>query len=189
MADERPCSATRGPKNALETIHGLIAEMMDLDVTEIREVVVPMMAVLQVGTTTSSDKYTIPGDHMLLIHEIRGHLLMKSMTSETVAITGIGNPSFLDRVAMKAMNCKVGLVQNESKLDILGDTNENTLGMLVGLPGSRPLKFDKVPQKVLRGNTLLMTCELVDTTASIVGGATEYGLAIIGTLVKVRERT
>ena len=188
MADERPCSTTRGPKNNMEFVHGLIAEMMDLDITEVREVVVPMMAVLQVGTTSGSDKYVVPGDHMLLIHEVRGHLILKALTSETASITGIGNPGYLDRIAMKAMNCKVGLSNNEAKLDILGDSNKNTLGHLIGLPGSRPVRFDKVPQKVLRGATLLATVELVDTTASVVGGATEYGLTIVGTLVKVRER-
>ena len=186
MGDEKPCLVARPPNNNLERVHGLIHEYLDVDVRDLRSVVIPLIGPMLVGTATDTDEYIVPAESMLLIHAIHGHLLMRAPTGESAAIPGIGNPRYLARVALTAANCKIALTNNENKLQIFEGSNDLTLLTLIGAGGSRPLHFE-VPHKVIRGQKILMTTSLVDTTASIIGGSTEYGVVIHGTLVKTME--
>lgn len=156
-----------------------------LTVEDYQPVTVILSAALLVGTTSGSDTYQVPNPYTLLVKRVRGHIGFNNYTGETLSITGIGNPGFLDRLAMKAANCAVEFKNTSKKYDIF-DNNDNTkmrVSDLISQIGGEAVEFNP-PLVVLTAQVLEADMTLNDTNATVVGASTDYGIIVEGVLVR-----
>jgi hypothetical protein len=149
-----------------------------------------------------TDIFRIPGDYNFLIGEVRAHIAMNSLSNEdTVGATG---PNALvgvrNRTVVKALNAKVSLVNADrndlrfTELDIQNSSANGAvlsplcLGTLMPEAGGSPVKLINkgyiMPLVVPGNERLRMTVTLRDGNAAV--GETEYGLTLIGALVRSR---
>jgi hypothetical protein len=149
-----------------------------------------------------TDVYRIPGDYGFLVGEVRAHIAMNALASEdTVGATG---PNALvgvrNRTVVKALNAKVSLVNADrndlrfTELDVNNSSANGTilsplcLASLMPEAGGSPVKLIQnsyVMPLIVPGNERLrLTVTLRDGNAAV--GETEYGLTLIGALVRSR---
>jgi hypothetical protein len=149
-----------------------------------------------------TDIFRIPGDYNFLVGEVRAHVAMNNISTEdTVGATG---PNALvgvrNRTIVKALNAKATLVnadRNDLRFTELDIQNSSTngallspicLGMLMPEAGGSPIQLIRkgyVMPLIVPGNERLrLTVTLRDGNAAV--GATEYGLTLIGALVRSR---
>jgi hypothetical protein len=149
-----------------------------------------------------TDVYRIPGDYGFLVGEVRAHIAMNALASEdTVGATG---PNALvgvrNRTVVKALNAKVTLVNADrndlrfTELDVNNSSANGTilsplcLASLMPEAGGSPVKLIQnsyVMPLIVPGNERLrLTVTLRDGNAAV--GETEYGLTLIGALVRSR---
>lgn len=148
------------------------------------------------------DTYRIPGDYNFLVTEIHAHLAMTTLAEEnTVGASGLtAMGTVKDRTITKALNAFVSLV-NADRNDLTfveGDIYSSSAGgsiysrlclaSLLPLAGGAPIKLvDQnyvAPLIVPANERLRMGLTLTDAGAAL--GQTEYGLALIGALVRMR---
>ena len=139
-------------------------------------------------TTTTSDTrvFRNRATHSMLILSIRGHLAFNAITSETLAITGIGNPFILDRAMMKAMNCRLQLSNQDRQIPLFEGGQDLALSTILPEVGGAPIYYDP-PHIVLPGQTVLLSSALQDTTGAIVGASTDYGVNLDVVFVRVYD--
>lgn len=131
-------------------------------------------------------KFSVPDTHNLLIWGIRGHVEFNAPTSESAALSVFGNADIRDRIALKAMNARLSL-QNETNSEALFMNKEMPLSSLLEVAGGKPLDF-ALPMIVPGNNVLAMAVSFLDqSTASIIGGSTDYGLIFEATLLRRRD--
>lgn len=140
-------------------------------------VVVPLIVTLPTSGgayTATYDTFVSKSDHILLVREIRAIVALRAPTTETLTIANIGNIGIQDRVALKAGNARVTLKIPDQTFDLTEDA--------VSLPLSAlPIVFPEGRELVLTPNQKVrMTVALTDTTASIYGGSTDYGIVLVG---------
>jgi len=149
-----------------------------------------------------TDIYRIPGDYNFLIGEVRAHIAMNNLASEdTVGATG---PNALvgvrNRTVVKALNAKVTLVNADrndlrfTELDIQNSSSNGSvisplcLAMLMPEAGGSPIRMIQrgyVMPLIVPGNERLrLTVQVRDGNAAV--GETEYGLTLLGALVRAR---
>lgn len=146
--------------------------------------VFPTLAVSLTTTTTSDvNEYKLPNTHHLLITKIQGHLAFNNPDGETLSITGLGNPSLRDRIALKAMNCRMKLINTARTGEQIFPNNDLALSTLIEAAGGGPIELP-TPHFIHAGDTLEMTAALQDTAAAIVGGSTQYGVVVHGLLIR-----
>jgi len=151
----------------------------------------------------ATDTFRIPGDYNFLASEIHSHVVMNTLSQENadgtatglIAQTGVKN-----RTAVKALNAFATLV-NADRNDLtfvetnIANSSSNAvvqsplcLATLMPLCGGAPIKLvDQnyvAPMIVPANERLRLTVSLRDAAAGI--GQTEYGLALIGALVRMR---
>lgn len=151
----------------------------------------------------TTDTYRIPGDYNFLATEIHAHLAMNTISQENNAGTATGLISLAgikNRTAVKALNAFVTLV-NADRNDLtfvetnIANSSANgtvqsplCLASLLPICGGAPIKLvDQnyvAPLIVPANERLRLTVTLRDAAAGI--GQTEYGLALIGALVRMR---
>lgn len=153
-----------------------------LTVNEYQPVIVVLRTPLNTTTTSNSDTYRVPNPYNLLVQRVRGMFGFRALTSETLTITGVGNPDIIERVMMHASNCRVELKNDDKDYDVI-DNQQLVLAPILPELGGAPVEFDP-PLNVLTGQTLKMTVSLNDTTTAVVGGNSEYGLVLEGVLVR-----
>lgn len=150
------------------------------------------------------DTYRIPGDYNFLVTEIHAHLAMTTLSEENTtgaATTGlVAKGTVKDRTIAKALNAFVSLV-NADRNDLTfveGDIYNSSSGgsvysrlclaSLMPLCGGAPIKLvDQnyvAPLIVPANERLRMGLTVTDAGAAL--GQTEYGLALIGALVRMR---
>lgn len=180
------CEPTRPPQNQAEALHAYLKELRDLGPEDYREIAVPLLAALTTSTVTGSDKFRAPSTHNFAITEIRGHILLRDLSTESQAVSAVGNPSFPDRVAIKASNCRLALQNTDRTQKIFETSAQLSIGTFVEFAGGRPMVFDR-PQILPAGENVQVDFTLVDTASDVVGGTTEYGIILIGALVRVKN--
>jgi len=184
-----------------QSIRGRVWELTQLSPEDYRGVVVNLFATLGTGATTGSDSYRVPSTHEFAIKQIVGHMAMVDVFNEVRDVGPAAGPtlgisdqsgataalSFLNRVAAKAMNCAVDL-QNQDRTQKLIDNHSMSLATVLTLIGGRPIDWSEAPHIVPAGETLLLNVALIQTTgvdvAKIIGGNTQYGLTLIGDLIR-----
>lgn len=151
-----------------------------------RAIVPVLRKPLSSTTTSDSDTWRCPSTHNAIFFRMRGHLAFNAFTSEQTSIPGIGNPTVLDRLAIKSMNCNVKLYNTDRSNENVIDNQQMRLADILPTIGGDPVTMDP-PLIVLNGQTLQMDVSLNDTTTSVVGGATEYGIVLEGLLIRIRD--
>ena len=150
---------------------------------------VPLLVTHTTSTATGTlyDNFRVPVDYAFFVEDIRGTLRMDSMTGETLAVTGIGNPNLVERCLMKAMNARISLSDEDDTFPLIATTdNASTLALSDVLiqVGGDPI-VNVIPDLVPPGHRVRMGVTRFDTTAAIGGAATKYGLVLTGTFVRV----
>lgn len=178
---------SRPPMNVTERIHALMEEIRQLSPEDYRLIEVPLMVALSTSATSGTDTFRALTTHHFVIKELRGHILIRDVTSETVAVSNYGNPSYRDRIAIKANNCRVTLQNTDRSQKVFESSNNLNLGSFMRVSGGAPIVVDP-PHILPAGETLEATFTLVDTTSAVVGGTSkvEYGLILVGHYVRAR---
>jgi len=161
---------------------GLMADAADLDPEKYRPVAIPLFKSLSTTTTSSSDKYTCPDVQRFVIRWIRHHLQIADLSAESQAVSAIGNPSYVDRLAMKMGNCRIN-IQNTSRTQRLIDGDN---GLVLDSIRQRPIDWRDAPYILMPGETVKVDMALIDTASDVVGGATEYGVVLEGFLLRLQ---
>jgi hypothetical protein len=200
---------TPAPANFQQKIRSELTEALQLGYADIIPSILHLRVTLS-GTggdpattlpTPASDIYRVSGDYNFLIGEIRAHLALNSISTETTAGVGMMNvESVKDRMIAKALNAKVSLfnadrndlrfVENNIQNSSVGGPliSDLCLASIMPLAGGSSIKLIQkgyiMPLVVPGNERLQMKVTLSDAGAST--GATEYGLTLIGALVRMR---
>lgn len=197
------CEPVKAPggAGAAQMIRSRVYELTQLSPEDYRGVVVPIYATLGTAAFTGSDTYRVPTTHEFAIKQIVGHIALVGVNDETrdppgtgaVATLGIADQSgataalsLMNRIAMKAMNCTVDL-RNSDREQKLFDNHSLSLATIVTLIGGRPIDWSETPHIVPAGETLALNVGLIQQTAALVGGNTQYGVVLIGDLIRVAK--
>jgi hypothetical protein len=202
---------TPAPYNFQQKIRSELTEGLQLSYYDIIPSVLHMRTTLNaqgVGPrplytgNAGTDIFRIPGDYNFLIGEVRAHVAMNNLSAEdTVGATG---PNALvgvrNRTIVKALNAKATLVNADrndlrfTELDVQSSSAGGTisspicLAMLMPDAGGSPIRLIQrgyVAPLIVPGNERLrLTVILRDGNAAV--GETEYGLTLIGALVRSR---
>jgi hypothetical protein len=202
---------TPAPYNFQQKIRSELTEGLSLSYYDIIPSVLHLRATLTPGSgaarpnftgNTGSDIFRVPGDYNFLVGEVRAHIAMNALSSEDTvgavgpnALVGVRN-----RTIVKALNAKATLVNADrndlrfTELDIQNSSSNGSvvsplcLGSLLPAAGGAPIKLIRngyVAPLIVPGNERLrMNVILRDGNAA--AGETEYGLTLIGALVRSR---
>lgn len=138
---------------------------------DVKWVVVPIT--VTVGGSNQDDQdsdWNGPANFYSLILGIEAHVGMNDVSTESVAISGLGNPSVDERMLAKAQNYKVSFENTDRSGGMKIFDGPIRLSSL--LPG----KWLPVPVIVPKAETLKVTIDTVDEAADITGGSTDIGL-------------
>lgn len=178
------------PKYTQEKIRSLVEEAKKLTMSNLRDDVVTLRALLSSTTLTGQDTFQVPSGRVFLIREIRAHLALQTPGTEVLGVGGMQSSfMFQDRVAAKALQARVQLVnQDRSDLKVIesdiGTNNTLCLASLLPVCGGAPIYFgEEFPLIVPPIETLRLDVTLTDATTA--GLATEYGLTLIGSMVAI----
>lgn len=201
---------TPAPANFQQKIRSELTEALQLGYGDIIPSVLHLRATMS-GTggppavtlpAPGSDIYRVSGDYNFLIGEIRAHLALNSVSTESVAgMTGMMTDSAISgRMIAKALNAKVSLFNaDRNDLRFVENNIQNSfvsgplisnlcLASLMPMAGGSSIKLiDKgyiMPLIVPANERLQMQVTLTNAAAST--GATEYGLTLLGALVRMR---
>lgn len=194
------CEPVGAPTKGYQSIRSRIYEIAkDLSPEDYRAVAVTLKALLGTGTTSGSDTYRVPATHEFVIEEIRGHLALTQFDSEVLgmnhasdATKGIGTSdvngtlALRDRLLMKAMNCRLDL-KNSDREQKLFDNQSLSLATILAFVGSPPTDLSEEPHIVPAGETLILNATLINVDAKMLGGLTEYGVTLVGKLIRVAK--
>jgi hypothetical protein len=204
---------TPAPINFQQKIRSELAEALRLTYADIFPTVlhlrVTLGGVLNPGPTVTlpapgNDIFRVPGDYALLVSEVRGHIALNELGSESTTAptnTGLLNIAGVrNRVVAKALNARMALVNADRdnlkfiETDIansanpLGTSASLCLADLLPVAGGSPIRFieegDVMPLIVPGNERVKLTVGLNDANASL--GQTEYGLTLMGAFVRSR---
>ena len=202
---------TPAPYNFQQKIRSELTEGLGLSYYDIIPSVLHMRATLNAlggparpafTPNSGTDIFRIPGDYNFLVGEVHAHVAMNNISNEdTVGATG---PNALvgvrNRTVVKALNAKVLLVNADRnnlrfvETDIQNSSSNGALlsplclATLMPEAGGSPARLIQkgyiMPLIVPGNERLLLTVILRDGNAAV--GETEYGLTLIGALVRSR---
>lgn len=194
LAGCQPISPPMAGEEAKQPIRATMYELTKLNPEEYRGAIIPLFARLAATDTSGSQTFRAPATHNLAIKKIYGHIALNALASETLDLSAVmvGNftnsPMLSERVLMKAMNARITLKNSDRSQNIIdGGFGSQTLVSLLPMFGGQVADFEKAPHILPAGETLEMAVSLVQSTASILGGATEYGVVLIGDYVRVKS--
>jgi len=162
-----------------------VREVMQYDNTQMRRVEITLKVELD-SVASASDTFKVPGDKKLVIFGIRGQLATQALNDDNATLGGVASVNTVrDIVAAKAMNCRVQLFDNDSKLKMFEDDGDDKLSLssLMEIAGGAPIDWRDWPHVVPSDHTIKMIAELVDNATNLAGGDTEYGVVISALLV------
>lgn len=157
-----------------------------LSVDDYRWATYPMRAALLTGTTTGSVTQRIPNTHIALVYSIHAFVRITDLSAESLAISAVGNPTFKERLALKANNCKFDfkIADGDVAKFVEGASAlQENLGSLHPAAGGEPYRYNP-PMIVDGGKTLQLDLSLEDTAADVVGSTTLYGVGVRALLVR-----
>ena len=131
-----------------------------------------------------TNKYTIPQDKDFILESIVGDIAFQDPDSavETLSIGNLGNPSFQDRVTLKAANALCNL-HIDSGDNTITKGVDFTLGTIAPATGGEPIVMggrDRPGGIIGHGRVVQFQVTLQDTAAGIIGGKTRYGVILNG---------
>lgn len=139
------------------------------------------------GTAASgSADFRVSQSEDFLVKSIRGFVVMNALQSEPATIANLsGSITALDRAIAKALNCRVTLLNKDSKVPY---SENESIGLASITPeaGGQPMVFspDIVPGFVLPHNTTVQAqFALQSANAYFNTASTTYGITLIGVYV------
>lgn len=139
------------------------------------------------ASSPATQNYRAPANFHMLIFGIEGHLAFNAITSETLSITGIGNPDVANRMLIKSMNARLAFTNTDRNGGTkIFENNSVALSSILPSVGGEPLKFNP-PHVVPNGENLALDITMNDTTAAIIGASTDYGVNLKALFVRARE--
>ena len=203
---------TPAPRNFQQKIRSELTEGLQLSYYDIIPSILHLRVTLAgtgarpnvVNPGSASDIYRVAGDYNFLIGEIRAHIAMNEIGSEsTVGATGLNAlVGVRNRTVVKALNAKAFLVNPDRndlrfvETDIQNSSSQFggsvvsplSLASLMPEAGGSPVSLIGdgyvMPLIVPANERIKMTIVLQDANATL--GQTEYGLTCIGALVRAR---
>ena len=196
---------TPAPFNFQQCIRSELIEGLQLSYNDIIPTIIHLRVTMigdgLVVPPQATDTFRIPGDYNFLVAEMHAHVVLNSPTTEEIGTGGIlALYGIKNRVAAKALNAKALLV-NADRNDLtfveanISNSSSNgnvqsplVLGTLMPICGGAPIKMiDQgyiAPLIVPANERLQLTINLTDAVTA--KGSAEYGLAMIGALVRMR---
>jgi len=201
---------TPAPANFQQKIRSELTEALQLGYADIIPSILHLRTTL-LGTggppattlpTPGSDIFRVSGDYNFLIGEVRAHIALNGVSTESTAgMTGMmADASVRGRMIAKALNAKVSLfnadrndlrfVENNIQNSSVGGPllSNLSLASIMPMAGGSSIKLINknyiMPLIVPNNERLQMQVTLSNAMAST--GATEYGLTCIGALVRMR---
>lgn len=168
-----------------------LQEIFNAQIEEYRRVEIPLVATLAAAGTTY-DTYKVPAQYKLAIERISAHLALMSVATEPLVIGNFAANDSLDvlnRIAVKAMNCRISLINSDTSIYILGggsDFRPTNLASLMAAFGGKERDYTDLPALVRSGETLRMDATVVQSGAGIGTISTEYGVVLSGILVRTK---
>jgi hypothetical protein len=200
---------TAAPRNFQEKIRSELTEGLQLSYNDIMPTVVHLRASMAgsgaYGAATlplaASDTVRIPGDYNFLATEVHAHVAMAQVSQEGVGSSGLMLLSGIrNRTLAKALSAFVSLVNaDRNDLTFVENNIQNSsangavisnlcLASIMPLAGGEPIKLiDQnyvAPLIVPANERLRMIVTLTNAEASL--NQTEYGLTLIGAMVRAR---
>jgi len=182
------CSTPDGSPPPAGRIASFLQEVLSLSPAVLRGVGVTMSALLSTTAPTGSAKYRVPADQELVLFSLQGFLKFSALGSEPTAILGWLNLDPSERWFVKSQNCNVGLKNVDRSLDVFDGDGVVAMSAITPPVGTPMFWHPEAPNIFNSSHTLQATFTLGDTTASIVGGTTTYGLLMVGNLIPNRNR-
>lgn len=167
-----------------------LQEIFNAQIEEFRRVEIPLVTTLA-AAGTGFDTYKVPAQYKLAIEKIGAHLSLQDIANEPLQVGNFAANdalSILDRIAVKAMNCRISLVNSDTSIYLLGggsDFRPTNLGSLMR-PIGQPRDWSDCPALVRSGETLRMDATVIQTGAGIGTISTEYGVWLSGLLVRTK---
>lgn len=162
-------------------IYAYLSEVLGVDFSMVRGVGIAMQAALSTSILTATDEYSVPSDQDLVIMGLSGYLQMPTLNSEP-AVVASANVEPSERWFVKAQNCNFQLTHKDRSLQIF-DQRAVPLSALMP-PVGQPMWFSPEMPIIIPGSHKLQAeFSLNDSTATIVGNSTNYGVNLIGALV------
>jgi hypothetical protein len=202
------------PLNFQQKIRSELGEILQLSYADIMPTVIHLRVSTQgpggpPATTTpidQSDQFRIPGDYNLLVSEVRSHVALNNLSTEDARAANGFTGMMLDatvrgRVIAKALNAKVSLFNaDRNNLNFVENNLQNSslvsgsllsnlcLATLLPMAGGAPLKLidqNYVMPLIVPGNERIQM-QVSFRNAAATTGLTEYGLVLMGALVRSR---
>ena len=123
------------------------------------------------SSVKSGDKdWNGPANFYSLILGIEAHLGWTDISTETLSISGLGNPLTEDRMLAKAQNIKVSLENTDRTGSLSYFTNKRLSSFVKGIV------WFPIPIIVPRAEAMKVSVAYVDEAADMVSGSTDVGL-------------
>lgn len=161
-----------------------LAEARDLTLDDYRWIDVILKTQISSSATSGSNTYQVPPDQNFMVTDIRGYISLVLPSAESLAVASLGNLSVQDRYVLKAGNTKIDLQIQDRSLKVFDNNSWNLLSIL-SILGGNSIDMRVAPHPVPAGSQLLMNASVYDTTASIIGQATDVGVTLSGYLVRI----
>lgn len=145
------------------------------------------------SASSGSADFRVAQNEDFVVHEVRGFVMQTALPSEPVVSANLGFEqaagaiilSPLDRLIMKAQNCRVTILNKDSKVPIT--ENEGiSLASITPEANGLPMRFgpDLVPNFIIPHNTTIQAQFAIQSTNAIFNtAATYYGVALVGAYV------
>lgn len=174
-----------------ETIRSRATEGKTLSLAEYRSVAIPVFVSLTTSPSSKVTQYRVPMNDFLVVRRILPHLAIPAPSGETLVPAGADNMSrpnstFLmnrDHIFTKAMNARLDLRVVDDDYTLFTNRTITVASLMQGALGEQ-LDYRDTPLRIRPGKTLQLTVTLNDASADAVGSATEYGIVLVGGLVR-----
>lgn len=178
----------------IETIRSRAAEGKTLSLGEYRSVAIPVFATLQSGVTSGTAQYRTPMNDFLVIRRILPHLAISAPSSESLVPAVAANAiapnvtSFtgFDHIAAKAMNARLDFRVTDDDYTLFSGRNPSLISLFEGFGGGA-IDYKDTPLRIRPGKTMQLRVSLNDASADAVGQPTEYGIVLVGALIRANS--
>lgn len=177
-----PPSRNNSPQSRIKSY---LEELLQLSPADLRPLQLTLQASLN-STTAGSSDYKIPKDQDAFIFSMQGFVRMPTLNTEPQTILGYLNLDPSERIYVKTQNCLVQLQNIDRSYTVM---EENSLPLsAITPPYGSPLYYPvEAPLVLPAGHTFKATFTLQDSTAAIIGNASNYGISLMGILLPKRD--
>lgn len=178
-----------------ETIRSRATEGKTLSLTEYRSCAIPVFVPLSSSPNSGVTQYRVPMNDFLVIRRILPHFAIAAPNSETLVPAGADNmakpnSTFLmnqDHIFTKAMNARLDLRVVDDDYSLFTNRTITLASLMDGALGGQ-IDYRDTPLRIRPGKTIQLTVSLNDASADAAGSTTEYGIVLVGGLVRANYR-